>query len=277
MKDKRPYFRSLVWVILISTYINLNVRKVVKLAKFNASQVIDNRVNQSDRYLYAIKDLASHLGLDSHKLTIEGFDVSHHAGKFAVASAVRFSDQGPDKSMYRLFNIPPSLSGNDIGSICNVLERRIQVAEKNPLPKIILIDGGKSQLDIALKTFSENIEDQPMILSIVKGSKRIRATETILSKNGVIEMPKDSPGFILLQQVRDESHRFAIQNNRKKKNKSVAYSILDEIPGIGPIKKASLIKHFKSIKNLQKASLSELESTSGISKKIAGIIINHLN
>ena len=203
--------------------------------------------------------------------------MSHHAGKFAVASAVRFGDQGPDKSMYRLFNIPPSLSGNDIGSICNVLERRIQVAEKNPLPKIILIDGGKSQLDIALKTFLENIEDPPIILSIVKGSKRVRATETILSKNGVIEMPKDSPGFILLQQVRDESHRFAIQNNRKKKNKSVAYSILDEIPGIGPIKKASLIKHFKSIKNLQKASLSELESTSGISKKIAGIIINHLN
>jgi excinuclease ABC subunit C len=263
--------------ILISTYINLNVRKVVKLAKFNASQVIDNRVNQSDRYLYAIKDLASHLGLDSHKLTIEGFDVSHQSGKYAVASAVRFGEQGPDKSNYKLFNIPQSLSGNDIGSISNVLKRRIQGAKKNPLPKIVLVDGGKPQLNAALKTLSENIGDSPMILSIVKGSKRIRATETILSKNGVIEMPKDSPGFILLQQVRDESHRFAIQNNRKKKNKSVAYSILDEIPGIGPIKKASLIKHFKSIKNLQKASLSELESTSGISKKIAGIIINHLN
>ena len=243
-------------------------------ASMNANQVIDNRVNKSDRYSYAIKDLASYLGLNAHKLTIEGFDVSHHAGKFAVASVVRFADQGPDKSMYRLFNIPPSLSGNDIGSICNVLERRIQVAEKNPLPKIILIDGGKSQLDIALKTFLENIEDPPIILSIVKGSKRVRATETILSKNGVIEMPKDSPGFILLQQIRDESHRFAIQSNRKKKNKAVKYSSLDNINGLGPKKKKALLSYFKSLKLIKNASIDNLCMVDGISIKLAREIKN---
>jgi excinuclease ABC subunit C len=260
--------------IFISTYLTANVRKVAKLAKLNANQVIDNRVNKSDRYSYAIKDLASYLGLNAHKLTIEGFDVSHHAGKFAVASVVRFADQGPDKSMYRLFNIPPSLSGNDIGSICNVLERRIQVAEKNPLPKIILIDGGKSQLDIALKTFLENIEDPPIILSIVKGSKRVRATETILSKNGVIEMPKDSPGFILLQQIRDESHRFAIQSNRKKKNKAVKYSSLDNINGLGPKKKKALLSYFKSLKLIKNASIDNLCMVDGISIKLAREIKN---
>ena len=260
--------------ILISTYLASNVRKVAKLAKLNANQVIDNRVNKSDRYSYAIKDLASYLGLNAHKLTIEGFDVSHHAGKFAVASVVRFADQGPDKSMYRLFNIPPSLSGNDIGSIGNVLERRIQGAEKNPLPKIILIDGGKSQLDIALKTFLENIEDPPIILSIVKGSKRVRATETILSKNGVIEMPKDSPGFILLQQIRDESHRFAIQSNRKKKNKAVKYSSLDNINGLGPKKKKALLSYFKSLKLIKNASIDNLCMVDGISIKLAREIKN---
>ena len=119
--------------VFISSCLTSNVRKVAKLAKLNANQVIDNRINQSDRYSYAIKDLSSYLGLNSNKLTIEGFDVSHHAGKFAVASAVRFADQGPDKSMYRLFYIPPSLSGNDIGSICNVLERRIQSAKKKSI------------------------------------------------------------------------------------------------------------------------------------------------
>ena len=261
--------------VFISSCLTSNVRKVAKLAKLNANQVIDNRINQSDRYSYAIKDLSSYLGLNSNKLTIEGFDVSHHAGKFAVASAVRFADQGPDKSMYRLFNIPPSLSGNDIGSICNVLERRIQSAKKNPLPKIILIDGGKSQLDIALKTFSKNIEDQPMILSIVKGSKRVRATETILSKNGVIEIPKDSPGFILLQQIRDESHRFAIQSNRKKKSKSARHSSLDKINGLGPKKKKALLSYFKSLKFIKNASIDNLCMVDGISIKLAKEIKNY--
>jgi len=255
--------------ILISTNANSNVRKVVKLAKLNANQVIDNRVNQSDRYSYAIKDLASYLGINSNNLTIEGFDVSHHSGKYAVASNVKFAEQGPDKSMYRLFNIPTNLSGNDIGSIANVLERRIHGAEKNPLPKIILIDGGKLQLYAALKTFSENMEDPPMILSIVKGSKRVRATETILSKNGVIEMPKDSPGFILLQQIRDESHRFAIQSNRKKKNKAVKYSSLDKIIGLGPKKKKALLNHFKSLKFIKSASVDQLFQVSGISITLA--------
>ncbi len=245
-----------------------------KLGKLNANQVIENRVNQSDRYSHAIKDLGSYLGLNSQNLTIEGFDVSHHSGKFAVASAVRFGEKGPDKSMYRLFNIPPSLSGNDIGSICNVLERRIQSSEKNPLPKIILIDGGKSQLDIALKIFSDNTEDHPMILSIVKGSKRIRATETILSRNGVIEMPKDSPGFILLQQVRDESHRFAILSNRKKKSKSAKYSSLDKINGIGPKKKKALLSNFKSLESIKNASIANLCMVDGISIKLAKEIKN---
>ena len=260
--------------ISISASINSNIRKVAKLGKLNANQVIENRVNQSDRYSHAIKDLGSYLGLNSQNLTIEGFDVSHHSGKFAVASAVRFGEKGPDKSMYRLFNIPPSLSGNDIGSICNVLERRIQSSEKNPLPKIILIDGGKSQLDIALKIFSDNTEDHPMILSIVKGSKRIRATETILSRNGVIEMPKDSPGFILLQQVRDESHRFAILSNRKKKSKSAKYSSLDKINGIGPKKKKALLSNFKSLESIKNASIANLCMVDGISIKLAKEIKN---
>jgi excinuclease ABC subunit C len=144
-----------------------------------------------------------------------------------VASAVRFSSHGPEKNNYRLFNIPEEFSGNDIGSMKHVLERRINKKNINPLPDIILIDGGKLQLDVALSTvFSVLVKKSPMILSIVKGSKRVRSTETILSKDGIIEMPKDSPGFLLLQQIRDESHRFAITSNRKKKNKSIKKSSL---------------------------------------------------
>ena len=108
-----------------------------------------------------------------------------------------------------------------------------------------------------------------MILSIVKGSKRVRSTETILSKDGIIEMSKDSPGFILLQQIRDESHRFAITSNRKKKTQSISRSSLDNIRGLGPKKKKDLFKYFKSIQSIKAASLDDLCMVPGISIKLA--------
>ena len=255
--------------VSISASINSHIKKVAKLAKLNANQVIENRVNQIDKYVFSIKDLISYLGFASKTLTIEGFDVSHHSGKHAVASSVRFSSQGPEKNKYRLFNIPKNLSGNDIGSMRHILERRINKSDINPLPNIVLIDGGKLQLDAALRIFSALVKKPPMILSIVKGSKRVRSTETILSKDGIIEMPKDSPAFLLLQQIRDESHRFAVIGNRKKKNKTVKKSSLDNIKGLGPKKRKNLMKYFKSIKSIKAASIDDLCKVSGISTKIA--------
>ena len=263
--------------ISISSNINANMRKVAKLGKLNANQAIENRINQSDKYSFALKDLFLNLGLTNKNITIEGFDVSHHSGKNAVASAVRFSSIGPEKSKYRLFNIPSELSGNDTGSIQHVLERRINKASLNPLPDMILIDGGKLQLDAALRTFSALTKESPMILSIVKGSKRIRSTETILSKDGIIEMSKDSPGFIFLQQIRDESHRFAIKSNRKKKTRSINRSSLDNIRGLGPKKKKDLLKYFKSIQTIKNASESELCKVNGISIKLAKEINSFYN
>ena len=263
--------------ISISSNVNANMRKVAKLGKLNANQAIENRINQSDKYSFALKDLFLNLGLTNKNITIEGFDVSHHSGKNAVASAVRFSSIGPEKSKYRLFNIPSELSGNDTGSIQHVLERRINKASLNPLPDMILIDGGKLQLDAALRTFSALTKESPMILSIVKGSKRVRSTETILSKDGIIEMSKDSPGFILLQQIRDESHRFAIKSNRKKKTRSINRSSLDNIRGLGPKKKKDLLKYFKSIQTIKNASESELCKVNGISIKLAKEINSFYN
>ena len=139
----------------------------------------------------------------------------------------------------------------------------------NPLPDIILVDGGKLQLEAALSTFNALLKKPPMILSIVKGSKRVRSTETILSKDGIIEMSKDSAGFILLQQIRDESHRFAITNNRKKKNKSINQSSLDSIKGLGPKRKRNLMNVFKSIQAIKTASANDLSKVPGISIKLA--------
>jgi excinuclease ABC subunit C len=132
-----------------------------------------------------------------------------------------------------------------------------------------LIDGGKLQLKVALSAFSVLAKKLPMVLSIVKGSKRVRSTETILSKDGIIEMPKDSPGFLLLQQIRDESHRFAITSNRKKKNKSIKRSSLDNIKGLGPQKRKALMSYFQSIQSIKDASVNDLCKVSGISIKLA--------
>tara|TARA_B100000767_G_scaffold108793_1_gene104225 strand:+ start:451 stop:2241 length:1791 start_codon:yes stop_codon:yes gene_type:complete len=247
-------------------------KQLIKLAIFNANQVIENKIGKSDKYAHAMQNLSQYLGLNNTNLLIEGYDVSHHAGKHAVASAVKFSNQGPEKKLYKLYNIPAILSGNDIGSIENVLERRIKRSMEDSLPDIILIDGGKAQLNSALKVFRQNHQHQPIILSIVKGAKRVRATETILSEQGILEIPINSPGFKLLQQIRDESHRFAITSNRKKKNKIIRYSELDQIDGLGPKKKQNLLKHFKSLKRIRLASLDELCTIPGISIKLGAEI-----
>ena len=251
------------------------VKQFIKLAIFNANQVIENKIGKSDKYSHAMQNLAQYLGLDKTNLLIEGYDVSHHSGQYAVASAVKFSKQGPEKKLYKLYNIPAIFAGNDIGSIENVLERRVNRSIEDSLPDIILIDGGKAQLNSALKVFRQNHNHQPIILSIVKGAKRVRATETILSEQGILEIPINSPGFNLLQQIRDESHRFAITSNRKKKNKVVRYSELDQIDGLGPKKKQILLKHFKSLKKIRSASLDELCAIPGISIKL-GKEIQHM-
>ena len=253
-----------------------STKQLVKLAIFNANQVIENKIGKSDKYDHAMKNLSQYLGLHKTKLLIEGYDVSHHAGKYAVASLVKFSNQGPEKKFYKLYNIPELYAGNDIGSLENVLERRVSRAAENSLPDIILIDGGKAQLNAALKVLKEKYQHHPIILSIVKGANRVRATETILSEQGILEIPVNTPGFNLLQQIRDESHRFAISSNRKKKNQSIRYSALDQIHGLGFQRKQNLLNHFKSLKKIRAASINELCTVQGISIKLATEIHKHL-
>ncbi|MDB3902245.1 helix-hairpin-helix domain-containing protein, partial [bacterium] len=251
-----------------------STKQLVKLAIFNANQVIENKIGKSEKYDHAMKNLSHYLGLHKTSLLIEGYDVSHHAGKYAVASLVKFSNQGPEKKLYKLYNIPALYAGNDIGSLENVLERRVSRVAENSLPDIILIDGGQAQLNAALRIVKH--KQQPIILSIVKGANRVRATETILSEQGILEIPVNSPGFNLLQQIRDESHRFAISSNRKKKNKSIRYSVLDQIHGLGLKRKQNLLNHFRSLKKIRVASINELCKVQGISIKLATGIHKHL-
>ena len=253
---------------------NKSLRPIFNLCKLNANQVIKNHISKEDKYSFAINELSNYLGVkDITK--IEGYDVSHIAGDNAVASCVVFSKTGPLKNNYRLFNIPKKLSGNDIGSLKHVIERRLKYYDDpKTKPDLILIDGGKSQLKFVNKIIYESEHKGIEVISIVKGANRLRATETIIGENGVLELDKYSKAFLLLQEIRDESHRFALQAQRKKKRKKITRSELDSIKGIGKTLKNRLIKKYKSIKQIRYATTEELMTVKGINEKIAKSIIN---
>ena len=255
---------------------NKSIRPIFNLCKLNAKQVIKNHLSKEDKYTFALNELCGYIGKKEIS-KIEAYDVSHISGENGVASSVVFSKTGPEKNSYRLFNIPNHLSGNDVGSLEHVLERRIKYFDDPKIkPDLLLIDGGKTQLKFVNSVLEKSNHKDLKAISIVKGSNRIRATETIISKDGILELDKNSKAFLILQEMRDESHRFAIQAQRKKKRKTISKSELDSINGIGPVLKKRLLKKFKSLKNIKEASSVDLMTVKGINEKIAKLIIKKL-
>ena len=253
-----------------------SIRPIFNLCKLNAMQVIKNHISKEDKYTFALNELSNYLGLRGIK-KIEGYDVSHISGANAVASCVVFSKSGPSKTNYRLFNIPQKLAGNDVGSLEHVIERRLKYYDDpKTKPDLILIDGGKSQLNFVKQVIDESEHKDVEVISIVKGANRVRATETIIGNTGVLELDKYSKAFLLLQEIRDESHRFALQAQRKKKRSKITKSELDNIKGIGKILKQRLLKRFKSVAKIKLASADDLMTVDGINDKIAKLIINEL-
>ena len=254
-----------------------DIRPIFNLCKSNAKQIIVNHLSKEDKYSFALNELKKSLNL-KRLLKIEAYDISHLYQDHAVASCVIYTKNGANKNKYRLFNIPKKLAGNDIGSLEHALSRRLKYYDdKNNKPDLLLIDGGKTQLKFVESLIKSSKYSDIKVISIVKGVNRIRATETILSSNGVIEMDKFSKGYLLLQEIRDESHRFAITAQRKKKKQSIKKSFLDEINGIGPVTKNNLLKKYKNITNIKTAKLDELMTIKGINEKIAKKIKSYNN
>ena len=250
-----------------------SIRPIYNLCKLNAKQIIENHLSKSDKYNFAFNDLKNQIGYKKTIKKIEAYDVSHISGNHAVASCIVFSNEGPCKKEYRTFNIPKELSGNDVGSLEHVIQRRIKYYDnEDTKPDLILIDGGSNQLNFSQSVIHNSDHNDIKVISIVKGINRIRATETVLSKDGIIEFNKDSKGYLLLQEIRDESHRFAINAQRKKKNAKNRKSKLDNIQGIGGVLKRRLLLNFKSLKNIKSANIEDLMTVKGINAKIAKLI-----
>ena len=251
-----------------------SIRPIYNLCKLNAKQVIKNHLSKEDKYTFSLNELSNYLGMRDIK-KIEGYDVSHISGDNAVASCVVFSKSGPRKNNYRLFNIPKSLAGNDIGSLEHVIGRRLKYYDDPKIkPDLVLIDGGESQLKFVKKVIDGSKHKDLEVISIVKGVNRLRATETIIGKAVILELEKYSKAFLLLQEIRDESHRFALQAQRKKKRSKITKSELDNIKGVGKVLKERLLRKFKSVNNINKSSFEDLMTVKGINERIAKQILN---
>ena len=242
-------------------------KSFLNLAKLNSKQILINSNNKQYSLKSAFKELARKFKLEVTNPTLDCIDISHHSGSNAKAGIIRFNVNGPDKGFYRAYNLPKELGGNDPGSIAFAINKRL---EKDEHPSILLVDGGKTQLNALIPEIKDkNI----LLLAIEKGSNRKALTESIYSLNGQESMDKNSEVFNLLTKARDEAHRFAIKANRDAKRKNMQTSILDSIHGIGPKTKEKLFNIFKSINAILEADEEQLLAIKGINKRIAREIL----
>ena len=212
---------------------------------------------------------------------IDCFDVSHHMGDKSVAACVRLNEDGFSKKDYRRFNIEGITPGDDYAAISNAVERyfkRINNEKKNP-PDLLIVDGGKGQINSVKKILlSLSMKDQ-MIIGIAKGDKRDPKNDRVFlhGEKTPLNMDGQKSAKFLVQSLRDEAHRFAITGHRAKKRKQLLQSDLESIDGIGPSKKKNLLTQFGGIQEVKRASVEDLLTVDGINKNLASKIFNHFN
>lgn len=228
--------------------------------------------------LQALQDV---LELDGYPQRIECFDISHSSGEATVASCVVFDVNGARKSDYRRFNIKDVTGGDDYAAMHQALTRRFRRLrdEAAAMPEILLIDGGKGQVSQALAVLKDLDIDRVEVVGVAKGTTRKAGFETlILGETGVeVQLPSDHPALHLIQQIRDEAHRFAITGHRGRRDRQRRESRLESIPGVGAKRRRELLRHFGSAGAVENASMEELRKIPGISANMARTIYDHLH
>ncbi len=208
---------------------------------------------------------------------IEGFDISHTSGKSVTASCVTISKDGPNKKKYRVMNIKKD-SNNDYLALSEAIQRRCKNLQKNnlSLPDVILIDGGKGQLNTVKKSLDKKFLNEIKFISISKGPNRNEKYDVLHDGKNSYELKNSDELSKLLQLIRNESHRFAISHHRRRRSKKLLSSSLDGIEGLGPKLKINLIRYFGGIDKVIDASIDELRLAPGIGENKATKIYNHL-
>ena len=257
--------------------------ELVAMAETNAKHALMRykvRTNYEDKRINdALLQLESALALDAPPMRIECFDISTIHGSYTVASMVVFTGGKPDKNQYRRFKIKTPLDeANDFLSMQEVLGRRYsteRMADERfgSKPDLIILDGGKPQLTAALQQFEQMGVEGIALCGLAKRDEELFVP---WQDSGPVVLPSGSASLYLVKQVRDEAHRFAITFHRELRGKGMTASILDEVSGLGPVRKKALMKRFKSFKRLKAASLEEIEQVPGLPSEVAAEVFRVL-
>ena len=248
-----------------------------KNAELAIAQRVRDRATQETRLL-ALREV---LGLPEGANRIECFDISHTMGEATVASCVVYDRQQMQKGEYRRYNIRDITPGDDYAAMRQVLERRYEkvTAEGGKVPDLVLIDGGKGQVGVARSVLADLGLHQVAIVGVAKGAERKPGAEELIIEleARTLQLAPSHPGLHLIQQIRDEAHRFAIVGHRARRGKSRTTSMLNEIPGIGAKRRQALIEHFGGLRGVQAAAIDDIAKVAGISRPLAERIYRHLH
>jgi excinuclease ABC subunit C len=247
----------------------------------NARHAAVLRLKASATLTRQLEELAEILGLDEAPTRIECFDISHTSGEATSASCVVFGPEGPLKSDYRRFNITGIAAGDDYAAMAQALRRRYARLRKGeaPMPGLVLIDGGRGQLTAAAEVFAEFQLEGVKLIAVAKGRARRPGMERLfmLDQTHPVRLAPGSSALRLIQQIRDEAHRFALVSHRaRRKNKKVG-SPLEDIKGLGPKRRRALLREFGGLQAVSKAGVDELAGVKGISRGLAESIYEHLH
>jgi excinuclease ABC subunit C len=253
----------------------------LKLAQTNAEQGLNLQISSNATIRRQFEALGALLQLEAPPDRLECFDVSHTAGEATVASCVVFNQAGPLKSDYRRFNLDPESAGDDYAAMAGALRRRYARIKKGevPLPDVLFVDGGKGQLAEALTALDELELGWLQVIAVAKGRARRPGTEQLFLAGQTTPtiLPGDSPALHLIQQIRDEAHRFAITGHRQRRAKARKTSRLEEIPGLGPKRRRELLKQFGGLQGVRGAGVDDLVKVRGISRALAEKIYGDLH
>ena len=266
--------------ITISDKVRGHRQRWKALATTNAEQALTSYLANRQNVYQRLDALQSALDLDSIPQRIECFDISHTSGNQTVASCVVFGQAGAQKSDYRKFNKEGITPGDDYAAIAQAVKRRYTRLKKGEgkIPDILLIDGGKGQFSQAKAILTELQIEGVLLVGVAKGTGRRPGLETlILDNNKQLNLNANSPALHLIQQIRDEAHRFAITGHRARRGKALTRSTLEDIQGIGAKRKRNLLNHFGGLQAIKSASAEEIAKTPGISQAIAQDIYNNLH